>query len=165
MDRRFMWGVWLIVVSLFIGVAFKFYFLGRLLGTTSFDWTALKSYFQDPVLGWSTAIYLVSWLMLFLGIYLCGKQGYRYAQRFTKYITYRYYHRQAKKHLPRIARKSVRQTKRMVRRTRRMVDQGGKKAGLLVEQGTKQTRHILKEHLLGTKGGKRKGPGKPEKSI
>jgi hypothetical protein len=161
MDRRFAWGVWLIIISLFLGVAFKFYVLGKLVGTTEFDWLYLRAYFSDPVLAWASVIYIVSWPMLFLGVYLAGKQGWRYAKRFTKYITYRYYHRQAKKHVPRLARKGVHHTKRLVRRTQRMVDKGGRRAGRLVEQGAKRTRHILKEHIF------RRPPkgGDTEKSI
>ncbi len=140
MDRRFAWGVGLIIASIFLGVVFKFYILAKAAGTTSFDWLSIRSYLGDPVLEIATAIYILSWPMLFLGIYLCGKQGVKYAERFTKYMTYRYYHRQAKKHVPRITRKSVRETHRLV-----------KKTGRIVKRGHRQTRRLFREGLRAKK--------------
>jgi hypothetical protein len=128
MNRRFAWGVNLIVVSVFIGVAYKFYVLARLAGTTSFHWLDIHTYFSDATLATATIWYLLSWPMFFFGLFLCGKEGLAVAERFTKYVTYRYYHRKATEHMPRLAKQSVRNTK------------------LLVEQGRKKTAVLLKRH-------------------
>ena len=154
MDRRFAWGVSLIVASVFLGVTYKFYILAKAVGTTSFDWLSIRSYLGDPVLEIATVIYILSWPMLFFGIYLCGKEGPVYAERFTKYVTYKYYHhqakhyreravyyhRQARKHVPRITKQGVQETRRIVKRTGRMVERGRAKTRLFLEENLNLTR-------------------------
>lgn len=158
MDRRFAWGVGLIVASVFLGVVYKFYILAKAVGTTDFDWLSIRGYLGDPLLEAATVVYILSWPMLFLGIYLCGKEGLVYAERFTKYVTYTYYHhqakryhkralyyhRQARKHVPRITKRGVRETRRIVKKTGRIVERGGRSAGRIVERGRAKTRRFLK---------------------
>ncbi len=85
MDKRFLVGVALIVLSLVIGkittVVFVVYFWNR----TVF-WTAMVAY-------------LVTWAMLFVGLYLCGKEGLKYAEAYTRTV----------------ARESVERTRKAVR--------------------------------------------------
>lgn len=147
MDRRFVWGVGLIIGSLLYGVLFKFYLLARFLGTP-FSWTEVHSYLSEPLTAWSAVLYAISWPILFLGIYLCGPQGVKYAHKFTKYITYKYYHKQAKKHVPRLAKKGVRGTRKLFKKTHRMVDKAGDRAEEMVEHGKKRTKRALKRHGL-----------------
>jgi hypothetical protein len=125
MDRKLLWGIIVIIVSLLLGLLFKFVVFVRLVGSSKFHWLDLQVYWNDPWLRFFAIIYILSWPMLFFGIYLCGKQGYKYAERFTRYLTYRYYHRQAARHVPKLAKKARKQTQRILRRSRRQLEKGG----------------------------------------
>lgn len=62
-------------------------------------------YYNQPVVFWTSILfYLLSWLLLFIGIYLCGKEMDQ-ARRFIKYFTIHYYHKKTKHSLARFRKK------------------------------------------------------------
>ena len=72
---RFYLGVAFIIISLVLGKA-----------TTALFFI----YYQDPFLRWvSLAVYVLSWPLLFLGIWWAGREYY---SQFKKYTSYQYYH-------------------------------------------------------------------------
>ena len=76
---KFYWGAILVVISFILGMVTKLVF------------------FYPPVT-YNTrmsmaVIYLISWPMLFLGVYWMGKE---YADSLRKYMQYRYYHKYVK---------------------------------------------------------------------
>jgi len=74
--KRFITGVVLIILN---------FVLGKITTFTMILYYNNKSIFWLSIIG-----YVVSWLMLFAGLYLCGREGYNYAKELYKeYISYK----------------------------------------------------------------------------
>tara|TARA_Y100000031_G_C8014034_1_gene289433 strand:- start:63 stop:482 length:420 start_codon:yes stop_codon:yes gene_type:complete len=66
-------------------------------------------YVWNPWIRWSSVIvYVVSWVMLILGIWWVGEE---YADAVKKYFTYRYYHRSIKHGTTKVIKKTAAGTK------------------------------------------------------
>lgn len=113
MERKLLLGIILILVSMIIGLLYKFYILASVLGN-QFDWKSLLNAMVDPVVAWATIVYVLSWPMLFIGIYLCGKEGLKAAGEYTKYLTYKHYHDAAARRVPVAKQYGVKNTKQIL---------------------------------------------------
>ncbi len=76
---KFYWGAVLIVASFILGIITKLIFFYP---TINYDVRILM-----------VTVYVISWPMLFLGVYWMGKE---YAESLKKYMQYRYYHKYVK---------------------------------------------------------------------
>ncbi|MBT4805550.1 hypothetical protein HON71_05245 [Candidatus Woesearchaeota archaeon] len=77
---KFYWGAILIIASFILGLLTKLFFFYP---TVSYN-TRISM----------AVIYIISWPMLFLGVYWMGKD---YAESLQKYLRYKFYHKQMKK--------------------------------------------------------------------
>ncbi len=78
---RFYLGITLIVLSFISGSVAKVFLIIQ---------------FSHPALRWTwLMVYLVSWLILFMGIWWAGREAY---EEIHRYFSYRYYHEKVKHH-------------------------------------------------------------------
>jgi len=108
------------MASLIIGLLYKFYIVATVLGN-QLDWNHLLNSMVDPIVAWSTFVYLLSWPMLFVGIYMCGKEGVKAAERYTKYLTYHHYHEAAKEQMGIAAKKTRKAVKKGKRKAKKIL--------------------------------------------
>lgn len=82
MNLKLILGLSLVLISLIAGKITTFVFI---LNYNETFWRYLS------IMG-----YITSWLVLFLGVYICGIEGKDYIQRIYQYFNYKYYHSHAK---------------------------------------------------------------------
>jgi len=84
MNLKLLFGVSLVIISLVVGkittITFILYF--------NYPWGRYLS----------LAIYLLSWLLLLTGIYICGVEGAGYIKKVYKYFSYKHYHEHVKRY-------------------------------------------------------------------
>lgn len=72
---RFYLGIFFLVINLPLGW----------LGLVYFTYLGLQTH-QGIYYGLAAGVYIFSWLLLFLGGYLAGKEGIKYLKNFGKYL-------------------------------------------------------------------------------
>lgn len=83
MNLKLILGLSLVLISIIAGKITTFVFI---LNYNEAFWRYL-----------SIIVYIISWAVLFLGVYICGIEGKEYIQRIYQYFNYRYYHSHAKR--------------------------------------------------------------------
>lgn len=83
MNLKLMFGIVLVIVSFLIGKITAATFI---------------LYIKSPSGRYlSIGIYLASWIMLFIGVYICGVEGAEYVKKIYEYFSYKYYHEHVKR--------------------------------------------------------------------
>lgn len=83
MNLKLIFGIVLVIVSFLIGK----------IATATFV-LYIKSQFGRYL---SIGVYLISWVMLFAGVYICGVEGAEYIKKIYEYFSYKYYHEHVKR--------------------------------------------------------------------
>lgn len=104
---------------------FLIFFSGILIVISSFIIGKITTFifilkFNSEFYRWlSIIVYILSWLMLFVGILMCGSEGYRIVKQVLKYFTIRHYHQKIRQSMKKRAIKKRKKLKIRLQKKKR----------------------------------------------
>ena len=117
-SNKFYLGIALFVLNFVLGAVVKVWFLFKFKDLRALKDIALLFNSPDSFYLWALVIvYLISWVMLILGLWWIGAE---YTAALKKYFTYKFYHESLKKGTSTVIGKTAAGTKAMGRRTLEM---------------------------------------------